>query len=320
MKKSIILLATLLLTTLFAGCEWTHGNNEKPVINPNLVEVEAETLIGDYYGKISNNIRFYLSTKGLNEDGSFMPHGTYYIVELTATVYGTSNATVQLPRGSYTLGKEISAESSKYVATDYSGEVYKEKPFDTASLCVDLDGIILEVTMGEETHVVKYSGSPRIRNMGENGKHSTLTEGLMLNFEDHTLYYAPYGDYYNTGVENWMLLLWPNSDEGDIVQFDIMTTKEPSNTLLGTYIAAASASSEWSFIVGSLAISDASNTMEGSWYYTSDYTDRAPFVGGELKLEDGGDGTTKMSFYVFDDRNNHIKGEWCGTMIESSAY
>ena len=51
MKKSILLIATFALATLFSGCElYNRGNNDLPPVDPYMVEFEASYLNGDYYG------------------------------------------------------------------------------------------------------------------------------------------------------------------------------------------------------------------------------------------------------------------------------
>lgn len=324
MKKSILFIATLLSATLLTGCEWIFGHSPITFPDPYKVEFEASSLIGDYYGDYygigKGNYYIYLSDKGLTEDGEFYPHARYYVVDITSSLVGYYNDTVNIPSGTYTLDTEgsldyktFSQERSMYIATDYSGNVYMSEPFDSAQMTIDIGGITLTAKIGDYTHTVTYNGSPRVRNMGENGKHSTLDEELALALDNHTLYYYPCGDYYATGIENYMLLLWPNSGDGDIVQFDIMTSMKQNGSLYGTYTIGTT-SDEWCFLKGALTVENNETYMEGSWYYTSDYADIAPFVGGTLNVVDNGDGTTTVTFEVIDDHGNIISGTWSGTM------
>ena len=324
MKRGIKLIATLTLATLLVGCElYNRGENKPPQPNPNEVEFNATYLIGDYYGDIYDNglgnYYIYLSNESIEEDGSFMPHGCYYILDITAPTNSYHNERIQIPSGHYTLDKEgtngkftFSYERSHLVDTDYAGEPFRDVKFDSGSMYVNNAGITLTVTIGDKTHIVTYGASPYVNNRGENGTHSTLADDRILALSNHTLYYYPCGDYYDTGLENWMLLVYPNDNEGDILQFDIMTAKDSDNTY-GTYTVGDSSTAN-SFLKGVMTLSEGENYMEGSWYYTSDYADMAPFVGGTFTLSDEGNGVAKLSFYMEDDRGNDIKGSWRGFM------
>ena len=110
-----------------------------------------------------------------------------------------------------------------------------------------------------------------------------------------------------------MLIMWPDSGEGDIVQFDLMTSREQNGSLHGTYTVGTT-NDEWRFLRGTLTMQEGETYMDYSWYYTSDYADMAPFVGGTLNVVDNGDGTTTATFEVIDDHGNIISGSWSGTM------
>lgn len=324
MKKSIILFAALALATLLSGCElYNRGEDNPPQPNTNEVEFNATYLIGDYYGDIYNNGQgnyyIYLSNVSIEEDGSYKPHGCYYILDITAPMSSYHNERIQIPEGSYTLDKEgtnkefaFSYERSHLVDTDYAGEPFRDVKFDSGSMYVNNAGITLTVTIGDKTHIVTYKASPYVNNRGENGTHSTLVDDLIPDLSNHTLYYYPCGDYYATGLDNWMLLAYPNDNEGDILQFDIMTAKDSDN-IFGSYTLGDSSTAN-SFLKGVITPYEGENYMEGSWYYTSDYADIAPIVGGTFTISDEGYGIAKLSFYMQDDRGNSIKGDWRGFM------
>lgn len=325
MKKSILLIATFALATLFSGCElYNRGNNDLPPVDPYMVEFEASYLNGDYYGDYYNigkgNYYIYLSDKGITEEGELLPHGNYYILDITSNLTNYHNETVQIPSGTYTLDKDnsldhrsFSQERSMYVATDANGEVFKCEYFDSANMSIHVDGIALTAKIGDYTHIVTYNHSPRVRNRGENGVHSTLCGDLSLALDDHTLYYYPCGDYYTTGINNWLLFLWPNSGEGDIVQFDVMATKNANDSFYGEY-KIGSTGNEWSILKGVLTVEGNESYMDGSWYYTSDYANFAPFAGGVLKIVSNSDNTATVSFEVVDDAGNSITSSWRGAV------
>lgn len=324
MKKSIILIAAFAFATLLTGCElFNLGNSKQPQINPNEVQFTVTSLVGDYYGDIYDNglgnYYIYLSNVGIKEDNNYKPHGCYYILDISAPLTNYHNERVQIPEGQYTLDMEdnntkftFSVSRSLYVETDYWGLPFREVKFDSGSMYVNNAGITLTVTIGDKTHIVKYEASPYVNNRGKNGTHSTLADDHTPDLSNHTLYYYPCGDYYNTGLENWVLLVYPNDNEGDILQFDIMTAKDSDN-IFGTYTIGDSSTAS-SFLKGVMTQHEGENYMEGSWYYTSDYADMAPLVGGSLTISDEGYGIAKLSFYMEDDRGNDIKSEWKGVM------
>ena len=324
MKKSILLFAVLSLATLLAGCElYNRNENKPPQPNPNEVEFNATYLIGDYYGDIYDNglgnYYIYLSNTNIEEDGSYKPHGCYYILDITAPMSSYHNERIQIPEGHYTLDKEgangeytFSFERSLYIETDYAGEPFRDVKFDSGSMYVNNAGITLTVSIGGITHIVTYKASPYVNNRGENGTHSTLAEDRTLELNNHVLYYYPCGDYYATGLNNWLLIVYPNDNDGDILQFDIMTAKDSDN-IFGTYTLGDSTTAG-SFLKGVMTPYEGENYMEGSWYYTSDYADMAPLVGGSLTISDEGYGVAKLAFYMEDDRGNNIKGSWSGFM------
>ncbi len=325
MRKSILLLASFALATLLAGCElYNRDENKLPPTDPNEVKFEARYLIGDYYGDIYNNgtgnYYIYLSSVDIEEDGSYKPYGTYYVLDITSSVNSFHNERIQIPEGQYTLDTEgsnakftFSAERSLLVETNNMGVPFREEKFDSGSMYVNNAGITLTVTIGDKTHIVEYNHSPYVNNLGENSTHSTLAEDRTLALKEHVLYYYPCGDYYNTGLDNWLLLIWPIDNEGDFLQFDIMTAKDSDN-VYGIYNVGSSTSSG-SFLKGMLTTYADEIYMDGSWYYTSYYADMAPFVDGTLNVSDAGNGNTKVAFHMKDDRGNDIKGEWSGAML-----
>lgn len=324
MKKSILFITTFALATLLAGCElYNNGGNGQTPVDTKEVRFEATYLIGDYYGDIydngTGNYYVYLSNAGVEDDGSYKPYGTYYVLDITSSINSFHNDRIQIPAGQYSLDTEgnnalftFSAERSLLVETNYMGEPLREETFDSGSMYVNNAGITLTVTIGDKTHIVEYKHSPYVNNHGENGIHSTLAEDRTLALSNHTLYYYPCGDYYNTGLENWLLLVWPNDGEGDALQFDIMTDKE-STDFYGTY-KIGNSTTAGSFLKGMLTTYDGETYTDGSWYYTTDYADMAPFMGGTLEVVDNGDSNTSLTFNVHDDRGNTINGTWSGTM------
>ncbi|MBO5820489.1 MAG: hypothetical protein J6R02_02735, partial [Alistipes sp.] len=148
---------------------------------------------------------------------------------------------------------------------------------------------------------------------GGEGPYSTLWEDYRCNFDDHTLYYAYYGDYYETGYMNWTFAVLPKDREGDFVQFDVLAGPNSTTDFCGEYTISNSYEA-YTSLPGEI---DWDGYMVGSWYYTNDGYTMAPFVDGTMSVVDNGDGTVTVEFDVYDDCDNNITGSWTGKMLSA---
>ncbi|MBO5831450.1 MAG: hypothetical protein J6R01_07595, partial [Alistipes sp.] len=145
------------------------------------------------------------------------------------------------------------------------------------------------------------------------GPYSTLWEDYRCNFDDHTLYYAYYGDYYEVGYMNWTFAVMPNDGEGDFVQFDVLAGANSTTEFFGEYAINDSFEAYTSYP----GYIDWDGYMVGAWYYTEDGYTMAPFVDGTMSVVDNGDGTVTVEFDVYDDCDNNITGSWTGAMLSA---
>ncbi len=142
--------------------------------------------------------------------------------------------------------------------------------------------------------------------------YSTLTDDYQATLDDHTLYYANFGDYYDYGRLNWLLVIEPNDGSGDCFQIDVITADADAESGIAGDYTGSDVLAPSSFIPGWIS----GGYRESSWYYTADGTQQAPFRKGEVKITDNGDGTMGVTIDVTDDLKNRITASWSGTAIE----
>ena len=307
---------------LLCGCELYNKGGKQPESDTTQVEILAKCLTGDYYGDYFGNGKgnycICLSSRGIMEDGGYLPNHAYYILDLVATLNDAEDDMVQVPMGTYILdsmgssSKHILSDSSYLMLTDNQGNISEKRAFDTAQLTVYELSAGLTATIGGETHIVTYGGATKVVNRSESGVLSTLVNNYTLVLDNHTLYYYALCDYYGTGLNNYMLLLMPNDNSGDVVQLDVMTSEEDG--FCGSY-KMGDTQTQWSILEGVLN----DYYMDGSWYYTSDYKDTAPFKAGSMTIREEEDGTMSVTLYMLDDLENSINGTWRGR-VEEYAY
>lgn len=322
MKSNSILFVASILAMLMCGCELYNKRGKQPESDPAKVDVLAKYLTGDYYGDYfgdgRGNYCICLSSSFIMEDGGYLPNKAYYILDLVAALSDTEDDMVQVPMGIYILdsmgssSKHILSDSSYLILTDSHGNIAEKRYFDTAQLRVYELSAGLTATIGGEEHIVTYGGATKVVNRSENGVLSTLVDNYTLVLDNHTLYYYALGDYYGTGLNNYMLLLMPNDNSGDVVQLDVMTSADEG--FCGSY-KKGDTQTQWSILDGVLN----DYYMDGSWYYTSDYKSAAPFKAGRMTISEEEDGTMSVAMYMLDDLENSINGTWRGR-VEEYAY
>jgi hypothetical protein len=279
----------------------------------------APILTGSYLGDVltpgAGNYWFFLTDRGFDMEGDSLANTTYYRIDAYGPV-STDIDTIKIPNGVYNYDPENScaawtftAEYSGFWVTDENARRQEITPFEEGTLTVKDNEITLTVKVNGETHTVVYNGNTTIRDeRGEVKVYSTLTEDYATDLSDHYLLYDCYGDYYDYGAYNWMLLIAPYSGAGDCIQFDFITGyNDEESGFFGDYVS-SDYLAKWSFIPGW----SNQQQLNCSWYFTADQSKVAPFRGGDMSIKDNGDGTITVEFEVLDDRRNTITGSWTG--------
>ena len=171
------------LTLTYGNAESSVSiNQEKKKSGAYDEEFHATCLDGFYYGDAyspgAGNYWFFLSDKGLDEDGNALPNGTYFRIDLYAAIAEDPD-NARIPVGTYSLDPSpvascaegtFSRQNSSYFTTDSNGETVRSRVFDNATLVVSKsgDGYLIELTCttNEEniTRYVYYSGDTILEN------------------------------------------------------------------------------------------------------------------------------------------------------------
>jgi hypothetical protein len=217
------------------------------------------------------------------------------------------------PENTYAVGT-FTAEYSGHWVTNTDGKREGAiKTFESGTMVVESGKITLDVVIEGETHHVEYVGNTTLPdNASTVTVYSTLDGDYEADLSDHTLVYECYGDYYECGFTNWMIVIKPNNGtSGDCFQFDFITDKATkAEGFCGDYVSSDFIATN-SFIPG---WTDGVNLL-CSWYFNAQQTEFAPFRGGEMSIKDNGDGTVTVDIDVIDDLRHHITGTWTGTPV-----
>ena len=296
------------------------------------VEMEAGYAYATYYGDqyspgVADNFYFFLSDKGFDADGWELPNATYYRFDLFSNIVNPEEG-LAIPYGTYTIDNgssepfTIGAQYSAYYIMDSEGWDYAvSSAITSGTVTISEDGVVADLMIAGAHHVVTFSGDILVTDAssgggeggGGEGPYSTLWEDYRCNFDDHTLYYAYYGDYYEVGYMNWTFAVMPNDGEGDFVQFDVLAGADSTTNFFGEYAINDSFEAYTSYT----GYIDWDGYMVGAWYYTEDGYTMAPFVDGTMSVVDNGDGTVTVEFDVYDDCDNNITGSWTGAMLSA---
>ena len=292
------------------------------------VELEASYASATYYGDqyspgVADNFYFFLSDKGFDADGWELPNATYYRFDLFSNIVNPEEG-LAIPYGTYTIDNgtlepfTIGAQYSAYYIMDAEGWDYAvSSGITSGTVTISEDGVVADLMIAGAHHVVTFSGDILVTDASSgggggdfDGPYSTLWEDYRCNFDNHTLYYAYYGDYYEVGYMNWTFAIMPDGGEGDFVQFDVLAGANSTSEFFGEYAINDSFEAYTSYP----GYIDWDGYMVGAWYYTEDGYTMAPFVDGTMSVVDNGDGTVTVEFDVYDDCDNNITGSWTGEM------
>lgn len=295
------------------------------------VEMEAGYADAVYYGDqyspgVADNFYLFLSDKGFDADGWELPNATYYRFDLFSDIVNPEEG-LAIPYGTYTIDNgssepfTIGAQYSAYYIMDSEGWDYAvSSAITSGTVTISEDGVVADLMIAGAHHVVTFSGDIIVTDAssgggegGGEGPYSTLWEDYRCNFDDHTLYYAYYGDYYEVGYMNWTFAVMPNDGEGDFVQFDVLAGANSTTEFFGEYAINDSFEAYTSYP----GYIDWDGYMVGAWYYTEDGSTMAPFVDGTMSVVDNGDGTVTVEFDVYDDCDNNLTGSWTGAMLSA---
>ena len=266
--------------------------------------------------------KLYLSDLGLDADGNEQAGGTYY--EFTINV--DSQEKTGIPAGRY----EIDGLNSD-PGTISGGDYYKfgENADNIVAsdliwggyLAINEDGTIegnCTMLLSGSTHTLSYSGDIEIleNTIPTEPPYSTLNADKLCDLSNHDIMCMDRGDAYNTGYQTWALSLTDYDETGDNVMFELIAGEFGKSDVFGKYTVSDSMGS-YTVLPGYVK----GFTLMSSWYYykqnAANVTEYAPVVSGWVEITQSADQTITVTFDVYDDLNNNIKGSWTssGTAI-----
>ena len=288
------------------------------------LDAYAEYYGDEYSPNTADNFYLILSDLGLDENGDEYANGTYYVFDLYAPI----TADMTITPGRYTIDDYDTCEpwtvstsySSYYKMDEFGNDIVTRDTPISGYITINEDGTIyaeIQLDHSGATHKISYDGDIYIYDAREGSGGGDLGDGLTTltgdytcSFDSHTLYYTNYGDYYENGLDNYVLTLYSDDNYyGDIISLEIFTA---DNDFTGNYTITDTMAANTAY-VGCL---EYGIYMAGSWYYTGDDEEYAALVDGEIEVLKNSDGTYTLTFVACDELGNDIDGTWTGLAEE----
>ena len=288
------------------------------------LDAYAEYYGDEYSPNTADNFYLILSDLGLDENGDEYANGTYYVFDLYAPI----TADMTITPGRYTIDDYDTCEpwtvstsySSYYKMDEFGNDIVTRDTPISGYITINEDGSIyaeIQLDHSGATHKISYDGDIYIYDAREGSGGGDLGDGLTTltgdytcSFDSHTLYYTNYGDYYENGLDNYVLTLYSDDNYyGDIISLEIFTA---DNDFTGNYTITDTMAANTAY-VGCL---EYGIYMAGSWYYTGDDEEYAALVDGEIEVLKNSDGTYTLTFVACDELGNDIDGTWTGSAEE----
>ncbi len=290
----------------------------------------AAKIHGYYYGEQfspgAGNYWIIFTDNGYDENGATIPYSTYYRIDAYGEIYDGDATEVEVPVGTYEFDIEntgdkgtFADDNSSYYVTDADGRSRDPRHYQSGKLVVEQNRMTLTVIIDGVEHIVVYEGRGKLKNVSdERMVNTTLVDDYAADLSDHHLLFENFGDYYDFGFQNWLVVIRPNATVGDNFNFDIITAyQKVEQGFLGDYVGADVLKAS-SYIYGFLF----EDYMQASWFYTTDAqgtpVDVAPLREGNVSMYDNGNGTITIDIDVRDEIRNKITGRWVGELPEAS--
>ena len=162
-----------------------------------------------------------------------------------------------------------------------------------------------------------WSGEMKVGEMP--GPFSTLTEDYVLDLEGATALAYNYGDYYDTGGNNWGLTINP-VDGPDGFQADFVSVTGDFEDGIPSGVYNPSSPDAYPLPGEYMPGYKSGASLYGTVYFggkDSDgyVTEFAPATSGTMTLTNNGDGTYRIVMDFTDDKGNKWTGEWEGSIV-----
>ncbi len=284
----------------------------------------ADMIWGSYYGEMYTpgyaNYWFFLTDNGFDEDGWEYPNSTYYRIDLYGAL-ATDLDNIQVPVGTYTFDPSdsyaqgtFSAGYSCFWETDGEGNPkFDNLPFESGTLVVTEEGMVLDVVIAGESHHVTFEGTYNLANESPE-EMSSLTGDLVANMQGCSIAVKEWGDYWGSGYCNWFIEMIPANNLGDYFMFDLLSAyPDAASGFLGSYVGSFNFEQS-TFVTG---FNDG-GLPGGSWYFelgAEATVEQAPLSEGTLTISENEDGTHTFALDAYDDKGNAITMDYTGYIV-----
>lgn len=297
----------------------------EPEPEPEVIEVTGAFLTGTYYGnEYSDAYNYYVvvGDKDLTSEGDFPTGSSFFAFDLYSTVSAEDGATCVVPAGEYAFDAASSCTAGTF-SDSYSYALFIDDSGAETEVAITAGNVAisenkLEATVtieGDKTYHIVYEGALEIVGSGggDGLSVSTLTEDLTISSENGLLLGEFYGDYYEMGMDNYMLSLYADSEtfSGHAFMFEVLT--EPGAGLAGTYSSMYSTGDAPYYIPGDYEVEGGYLSPYFSWYMSvteggMDGNNYAPLVDGNLTISINEDGTYTIVIDMYDDLGHKVSG------------
>lgn len=265
----------------------------------------------------------------VDEEGYVTPPGCI----LTVDAYLPFDADGNIATGTYSVADDFS-EFSVYPGMDFYGiaylgtyvqkfvsdeEAYTSLVSDGTMTIEGSDGLYTITCdfVGADGYKIKCSWTGEMIVEGMPGPISTLTEDYTLDLTGAAAAASMWGDYFETGGNNWSLEIFPTTGpDGLIADFVTAYGDFSAGIPSGTYkVSATGVPAPGEYLAGYMSGSNLGGTMFVGGFNEEGYvTEYAPATSGDLVITNNGDGTYNISFAFVDDLGYNWNGEWSGTI------
>lgn len=303
----------------------TYGEFKANVIVNQAADDELLSyLSGIYYGSDygdSYNYSVVLATAEsvfdvVTGDHYLSEGNTYLFLDLYASEASAEyNVKFRVPEGEYVLDLDDTCVAgtlgAQYTYLYYAVGEGEEIAFESGKVTVSKDSIAADLVdaEGKEYHyytlATSVDNASLFKGSGKVGELSTLTEDLVINFDEPSLYAECYYDYYVVGKDLWMVYIDDYTTGHSVVMELLVPMGEAP---VGVFPVSNDLSKERLALPG---FADGYGETWWSWYLLYDGNDivgEAPIVSGSLEIVDDEVGTHTATFSFKDDKGNAISG------------
>ncbi len=306
--------------------------DDRPVL-PGLgedLEFTATMAAASYAAGDANNMELVIQFTDMEVDGEgyIIPPGTILAVDAIMPFDEDGNLTA----GTYNVSEDGTPMTvfpgSDFLGMFYVGTYAQHYVSDSEYYTSLATGGTMEISgsagnytitcnfVGSDGFAIKATYTGAIEVQGMPGPFSTLTGDYTLNLEGATAEATGWGDYYETGGNNYTVKIMPTTGPDGLL-LDLVSDPSVENGIAsGTYkVSASGYPNVGEYLEGYMSGSSLGGTTFVGGFTEDGYvTAYAPATSGDLVITNNGDGSYHMSFSFVDDLGYTWDGEWSGTI------